>query len=96
MVADMAVSDPHDPNYQDPVFVLHRGGKMEIAGTVPMQTREDLSLAYTPGVARVCQAIASDPTTAHDPPGSGTPSRWSRTVPPCSAWATSARPPLCR
>jgi malate dehydrogenase (oxaloacetate-decarboxylating) len=66
MVADMAVSDPHDPNYQDPVFVLHRGGKMEIAGTVPMQTREDLSLAYTPGVARVCQAIASDPTTAHD------------------------------
>jgi malate dehydrogenase (oxaloacetate-decarboxylating) len=66
MVADMAVSEPHDPNREDPAFVLHRGGKMEIAGTVPLETREDLSLAYTPGVARVCEAIAADPTAAHD------------------------------
>src|SRR2546421_1123697 len=44
----------------DPVFELHRGGKMAVAATVPLATREDLSLAYTPGVARVCEAIAAD------------------------------------
>ena len=47
-----------DPN--DPVFALHRGGKMSIAATVPLTSREDLSLAYTPGVARVSEAIAAD------------------------------------
>ncbi|MFY1633897.1 NAD(P)-dependent malic enzyme [Solwaraspora sp. WMMB335] len=45
----------------DPVFDLHRGGKMSIAPTVALADREDLSLAYTPGVARVCEAIAADP-----------------------------------
>jgi malate dehydrogenase (oxaloacetate-decarboxylating) len=44
----------------DPVFELHRGGKMAVAATVPLATREDLALAYTPGVARVCEAIAAD------------------------------------
>jgi malate dehydrogenase (oxaloacetate-decarboxylating) len=44
----------------DPVFELHRNGKMAVISTVPLATREDLSLAYTPGVARVCQAIAAD------------------------------------
>jgi malate dehydrogenase (oxaloacetate-decarboxylating) len=48
-----------DPS--DPVFELHRGGKLAIASTVPLSSREDLSLAYTPGVARVCEAIAADP-----------------------------------
>jgi malate dehydrogenase (oxaloacetate-decarboxylating) len=48
-----------DPS--DPVFVLHRGGKMAVASTVPLTSREDLSMAYTPGVARVCEAIAADP-----------------------------------
>jgi malate dehydrogenase (oxaloacetate-decarboxylating) len=46
----------------DPVFKLHRGGKMAVTSTVPLATREDLALAYTPGVARVCQAIAADET----------------------------------
>ncbi|GIJ78231.1 malate dehydrogenase (oxaloacetate-decarboxylating) [Micromonospora phaseoli] len=50
----------------DPVFQLHRGGKMAIVSTVPLTSRDDLSLAYTPGVARVCEAIAADPTLAHD------------------------------
>ncbi|KAB1131937.1 NAD(P)-dependent malic enzyme [Micromonospora sp. DT46] len=50
----------------DPVFRLHRGGKMAVASTVPLTSREDLSLAYTPGVARVCEAIAADPTLADD------------------------------
>jgi malate dehydrogenase (oxaloacetate-decarboxylating) len=43
------------------VFARHEGGKMVVTSTVPLATREDLSLAYTPGVARVCEAIAADP-----------------------------------
>ncbi|MGC1209683.1 MAG: NADP-dependent malic enzyme [Micromonospora sp.] len=50
----------------DPVFRLHVGGKMAVASTVPLTSREDLSLAYTPGVARVCEAIAADPALADD------------------------------
>jgi malate dehydrogenase (oxaloacetate-decarboxylating) len=46
----------------DPVFELHRGGKLAVTATVPLATREDLSLAYTPGVADICQAIAADET----------------------------------
>jgi len=45
----------------DPVFDLHLGGKLAVAAT-PLEGRDDLSLAYTPGVARVCTAIAQDPT----------------------------------
>jgi malate dehydrogenase (oxaloacetate-decarboxylating) len=48
----------------DPIFELHRGGKMAVASTVPLSTREDLALAYTPGVARVCEAIAARPELA--------------------------------
>ena len=44
----------------DPVFDLHLRGKLETVSTVPLAGREDLSLAYTPGVARVCEAIAED------------------------------------
>jgi malate dehydrogenase (oxaloacetate-decarboxylating) len=50
----------------DPVFALHRGGKMAVASTVPLSSRDDLSLAYTPGVARVCEAIAAEPSLASD------------------------------
>jgi malate dehydrogenase (oxaloacetate-decarboxylating) len=50
----------------DPVFVLHRGGKMEITSTVPVRDAADLSLAYTPGVAEVCSAIADKPELVHD------------------------------
>jgi malate dehydrogenase (oxaloacetate-decarboxylating) len=56
------VPDPED----DPVFALHRGGKMEVAATVPLRDAQDLSLAYTPGVARVCEAIFADPEVAHE------------------------------
>jgi len=52
------------PSSSDPVFELHRGGKMAVAATVPLTSREDLSLAYTPGVARVCEAIAAEPDLA--------------------------------
>jgi malate dehydrogenase (oxaloacetate-decarboxylating) len=50
----------------DPVFDLHRHGKMAVVATVPLASRDDLSLAYTPGVARVCEAIAADPGLAAD------------------------------
>jgi len=49
----------------DPAFRLHRGGKLEMRSTIPVRDKEDLSLAYTPGVARVCTAIADDPALAH-------------------------------
>ena len=60
---DMTLDSP-DPN--DPVFALHRGGKMQIAATVPLRDADDLSMSYTPGVARVCEAIAADPEVAHE------------------------------
>jgi malate dehydrogenase (oxaloacetate-decarboxylating) len=44
----------------DQTFQLHEGGKIETTLRVPLRTRDDLSRAYTPGVARVCQAIAKD------------------------------------
>jgi malate dehydrogenase (oxaloacetate-decarboxylating) len=50
----------------DPVFDRHKHGKMAIAPTVALSSRDDLSLAYTPGVARVCEAIADDPSLAAD------------------------------
>jgi len=50
----------------DPVFELHRGGKMEIASTVALDGRDALSMAYTPGVARVCEAIAAEPRLVDD------------------------------
>jgi malate dehydrogenase (oxaloacetate-decarboxylating) len=53
-------------DHSDPVFDLHRGGKLAVASTVPLTSREDLSLAYTPGVARVCEAIAADPALIDD------------------------------
>ncbi len=51
-------------NVSDRTFLLHLGGKIEIANRVPVKTRDDLSMAYTPGVARVCMAIAEDPAKA--------------------------------
>ncbi|MEU6539555.1 NADP-dependent malic enzyme [Streptomyces sp. NPDC047000] len=50
----------------DPAFALHRGGKMAVQATVPVRDKEELALAYTPGVARVCTAIAEQPELVHD------------------------------
>jgi malate dehydrogenase (oxaloacetate-decarboxylating) len=44
----------------DRTFLAHLGGKIEVVGKLPLKTRDDLSIAYTPGVARVCMAIAED------------------------------------
>ena len=48
----------------DRTFLLHLGGKIEMALKAPLVTRDDLSMAYTPGVARVSEAIAEDPEKA--------------------------------
>jgi malate dehydrogenase (oxaloacetate-decarboxylating) len=66
MVASEHMPDLENPHADDPVFALHAGGKMEIASRVALNGPDELSLAYTPGVARVCEAIAEDPALADD------------------------------
>jgi malate dehydrogenase (oxaloacetate-decarboxylating) len=51
---------------EDAVFALHRGGKIAMTTSVPLRDRDDLSLAYTPGVAKVCEAIAERPALVRD------------------------------
>jgi malate dehydrogenase (oxaloacetate-decarboxylating) len=48
----------------DRTFLMHKGGKIEVTPKVPIKTRDDLSMAYTPGVARVSSAIHDDPDAA--------------------------------
>ncbi len=48
----------------DRTFLLHLGGKLEVRSKVPLKTRDDLSRAYTPGVARICLAISEEPQDA--------------------------------
>src|ERR671926_1907745 len=52
-------------NVSDRTFLMHLGGKIEVHNKVPVKTRDDLSMAYTPGVARVCMAIHADPEKAY-------------------------------
>lgn len=49
----------------DRVFLLHINGKISIKNKVPVDTRDTLSMAYTPGVARICKAIARDKDNVH-------------------------------
>ncbi len=49
----------------DRTFMMHQGGKIRINSKVPLLTRDDLSMAYTPGVARVCMAIHNNPDKAY-------------------------------
>jgi malate dehydrogenase (oxaloacetate-decarboxylating) len=50
----------------DCTFRLHEGGKLDVVSRTPIRDYVDLSMAYTPGVARICQAIHKDPTKARD------------------------------
>jgi len=59
-----ALDGVHVHRASDRTFLLHLKGKLEVRSTVPLKTRDDLSMAYTPGVARVCLAIAKDPEDA--------------------------------
>jgi malate dehydrogenase (oxaloacetate-decarboxylating) len=52
-------------NVSDRTFLMHLGGKIEVKAKVSVKTRDDLSMAYTPGVARVCMAIHADPEKAY-------------------------------
>jgi malate dehydrogenase (oxaloacetate-decarboxylating) len=53
-------------NVADRTFMAHRGGKIEIRNKLPLTSRDDLSMAYTPGVARVCMAIHENPASVYD------------------------------
>jgi len=53
-------------DYVDRTLAMHRGGKIEQHNKYPLKTRDDLSMAYTPGVARVCMEIASDRSKAFE------------------------------
>ncbi len=52
-------------NVSDRTFLMHLGGKIEVKSKMALKTRDDLSMAYTPGVARVCMAIHADPEKAY-------------------------------
>ncbi len=51
-------------NVSDRTFLMHLGGKIEVRSKLQIRTRDDLSMVYTPGVARVCRAINQDPERA--------------------------------
>ncbi len=50
----------------DRTFLMHQGGKIEVVSKMPLTTRDDLSMAYTPGVARICEAIHHSPELAYN------------------------------
>ncbi|MBA3655171.1 MAG: ACT domain-containing protein, partial [Actinobacteria bacterium] len=60
-----ALDDVHVVDVRDRTFLMHEGGKIEVRSKSPLTTRDDLSMAYTPGVARVCLAIADNPADVH-------------------------------
>jgi malate dehydrogenase (oxaloacetate-decarboxylating) len=50
----------------DRTFMVHQGGKIEIKNKIPLNSREDLSMVYTPGVARICKAIQEKPERVYE------------------------------
>ncbi|MFZ4516217.1 MAG: NAD-dependent malic enzyme [Acidimicrobiia bacterium] len=66
VVAIRAVDGIEVLSSEDRVFAIHQGGKVRVQSALPLRTRDDLSMAYTPGVARVCRAIADDPERAYE------------------------------
>ena len=71
-------------------------GKIEVVATVPVNTKDDLSLAYTPGVAQPCLEIQKDINKSYELPVGTTCVLSSPTAPRCWVSATSARRPACR
>jgi malate dehydrogenase (oxaloacetate-decarboxylating) len=62
IVADVkALTDIKVISVYDRTFNLHRGGKISVQSRIPLKTQSDLAMAYTPGVGRICTAIAQDP-----------------------------------
>src|SRR5215204_2874682 len=64
VAAVAAMPDVRVLNVSDRTFLMHLGGKIEVRSKMQIRSRDDLSMAYTPGVARVCRAIAEDPERA--------------------------------
>jgi malate dehydrogenase (oxaloacetate-decarboxylating) len=62
----VALEDFKLVHHSDRTFLLHLGGKIEVVSRAPIRTRDDLSMAYTPGVARVCMAIHANPEDAYN------------------------------
>jgi len=60
-----AIEGTHVIDVSDRTFLAHLGGKIEVLGRIPLNNRDALSRVYTPGVARVCLAIADDPSKAY-------------------------------
>ena len=60
------VTGVHVLHVTDRTYMIHQGGKIEIKNKIPVTTREDLSMAYTPGVARVCMTIHEDRMKVYD------------------------------
>ena len=61
VAAVRAVEGVEIEHVSDRTFLMHLGGKIEVVSKTPLRTRDDLSMAYTPGVARVCEAIVAEP-----------------------------------
>ncbi|KUM41273.1 NAD(P)-dependent malic enzyme [Arthrobacter sp. EPSL27] len=59
-----SAAEPVEVIGDEEIFASHQGGKLSISGTVPLDTKRDLSIAYTPGVAQVSRAIAANPELA--------------------------------
>ncbi len=59
-----AIEDVEVVKVSDRTFLMHLGGVIETASKHPLRNRDDLSMIYTPGVARICQAIVDDPEDA--------------------------------
>ncbi|MGL5035133.1 MAG: NAD-dependent malic enzyme [Microcystaceae cyanobacterium] len=53
-------------NYSDRTLELHNGGKISVVGRIPLTSQSDLAMAYTPGVGRICRAIAEDPEQVYN------------------------------
>ena len=53
-------------SYSDRTFAIHQGGKISVESKLPLHSQSDLAMAYTPGVGRICRAIAEDPERVYD------------------------------
>jgi malate dehydrogenase (oxaloacetate-decarboxylating) len=65
VAAVKALPDIKVLNVYDRTFDLHRGGKITVQSRIPLRGQADLAMAYTPGVGRICTAIAEDPEKVH-------------------------------
>ncbi len=65
LAAVEALPDVQLLDVYDRTFRLHQGGKITVESKIPLTNRADLAMAYTPGVGRICRAIAADPEQVH-------------------------------